>query len=538
MNLLSVLAGVSLVLLGVHSIQRGLQRAFGERLQAWVQHMCQRTWSAAVAGVVFGVAAPSSTAQTVLTLQLLKTGRVAGAGLLVFLLAANLGVTLKVQLIAFHLFSYYPVLLVIAIPIHLWSRREAGKGVGQAVLGLALVFLAMEMISVAAHQMTSQSDLITIMGVLTRHPWLLMVFAAGLTVLTQSSTATIALGLGFMQGAPDPFFFMVPVVLGVNVGVGLTTLIVGAGSSAGRALAGTNLLLRILLVVPIMMWLARLTPFLTSHYAQAARAAADLHSGFGLLLVVAGALLGAPLAYWLSKLVYSDKEDHEIAASAHATHLDPQALGNPSFALGNAAREVLTLLDVVKTMLCTSWRGYEKRDTLIIGKAKESEARVDDLYSAIRAYLSQIPANLLTPRESHVQFGLLHFTSQLETIADLIDKSLCHHAFKHFARTEVLSPEDQTALAELERRVIHRFDLAIVVMSTRDENLARTFLKEGDEIKGWCIEAERAHYARAQIGQAPGNGHFVDMLGTLRRISGHLNAIGHTFNPETADAAA
>lgn len=536
MNLLSIFAGVSLVLLGVHFIQRGLRRAFGERLQAWVQGMCQRKWSAAVAGVVFGVAAPSSTAQTVLTLQMLRTGRVAGVGLLVFLLAANLGVTLKVQLIAFHLFTYYPLLLVLAIPIHLWSRSEEGKGVGQAILGLAFVFLAMEMIGGASRQMTAAGDLQTVMGVLLRYPWMLLLFAAGFTVLTQSSTATVALGLGFMQGAHDPFLFIIPVVLGVNVGVGLTTLIAGIGSPAGRALAGTNLMLRVLVVVPVMLSLGTLARFMTTQYAHADRAAADLHTGFGLVLVALGAVVGARLGRFLGSLVNPGDGETGLG-DAPRSHLDPQALENPSFALGNAAREVLTLMDVVKTMLWTAWRGYETRDAGIVARAKEVEGRVDDLYSSIRAYLSSIPSHLLTPKESRVQFGLLHFTSQLETIADLVDEPFCRHAMKLIKGDETLAPEDAQALAEMERRVMHRFELAIAVLSTRDESLARTFMREGEDLKTWCIQAERAHYARGGVCPVPCNGHFVDMLGNLGRISGHLSAIGHTFLPETADAA-
>ena len=537
MILFNILAGVALVLLGTRYIQRGLQRAFGERLQGWIQRQCQHTWSAAGAGVVFGVAAPSSTAQTVLTLQLLKTGRVAGVGLLVFLLAANLGDTLKIQLIALHFFAYYPVLLVLAIPVHLWSKGEEGKGVGQAVLGLALVFMAMEMISGAAQQLTGQDDLLTIMSILTHYPWLLLSFAAALTLVTQSSTAVIALGLGFVAGAVEPYRFILPIVLGVNVGIGLTTLLAGAGSPAGRALAGTNLALRLIIVAPLMLWLDALAPFLSAHGPQPDRVAADLHTGFGLALVALGGLAGAPLGRWLGRLINPDEESSGLDDRPD-THLDPVALENASFALGNAAREVLTLLDVVKTMLWTTWRGYERRDAAIVTRAKEFEARVDELYSAIRTYLSRIPPHLLTPKESHVQFGLRHFTSQLETVGDLIDKSLCHHALKHIGRADPLSPEDSLALAEMERRVMHRFELAIVVMSTRDGDLARTFLREGDELKAWCIEAERAHYQRVATGPVPGNGHFIDMLGILRRISGHLNAIGHTFTPgETAVAA-
>ena len=73
--------------------------------------------------------------------------------------------------------------------------------------------------------------------------------------------------------------------------------------------------------------------------------------------------------------------------------------------------------------------------------------------------------------------------------------------------------------------------MAISVLATRDRNLARQFLRDGETLKNWCIDVQRRHYQRLN----PKDSHalevstyFLDMFNAHRHISGLLNSIGHT----------
>jgi phosphate:Na+ symporter len=70
------------------------------------------------------------------------------------------------------------------------------------------------------------------------------------------------------------------------------------------------------------------------------------------------------------------------------------------------------------------------------------------------------------------------------------------------------------------------------VLATRDRTLAEQFLQDGEKLKEWSIAAQKRHYERL----APANPQalasstrFLDAFNVLRRISGQLNTIGHTF---------
>jgi phosphate:Na+ symporter len=74
--------------------------------------------------------------------------------------------------------------------------------------------------------------------------------------------------------------------------------------------------------------------------------------------------------------------------------------------------------------------------------------------------------------------------------------------------------------------------MAISLLATRERSLAEEFLKEGEALKEWCIEVQRKHYECLRSGYPEAleaSGYFLDMFNSLRRISGQVNSIGHTF---------
>lgn len=534
MVLLNIAGGIALILFGIRFLRKGLERLLGFGLHAWLKRMSQKPWRAGIAGAGFGTIAPSSTAQTLLALQLVKSGELTREGALAFLLGANAGITVTVQLIALRVFDYYSVFLVAGFIGFQFFRSETIRGIGQSLLGLGLLFLAMTIISAAAAHLAADPEFGTALDLLQNHRVLLVLFAAVFTLLAQSSTAVIGLGLAFAATGKSSLELLVPVVLGANLGVGLTSLAAGYATAAGRALAVANLAIKGGLITAALIFFPQLVAALAASPGDMARQTANLHTAFSLAAVFAGVGLGGLLGRMLEKLV-KPTEAEEIAVRPIATHLDPSALAVPVFALANATRETLLLADEVKSMLDGAWRAFNKPSLELARSVQKHDDRVDELHTAIKQYLSQIATDALTPQESRLQFGLLNFASQLEGIGDIVDKMLCGAAVKQVQQPLALSAADHADLTEFQDRVMRRFDAATTVLATRDLELSREFLSQGDELKEWCISAQKRHYQRLQnvkdAGQLEESARFIDMITAFRRISGLLNTIGHTFQP-------
>ncbi|HWA09004.1 MAG TPA: Na/Pi cotransporter family protein [Opitutaceae bacterium] len=531
MVLLNIAGGVALILFGIRFLRKGLERLLGHGLHSWLERMAQRPWTAALAGAVFGTIAPSSTAQTLLTLQLLNAGKLAAGAMLAFLLGANVGITVTVQLIAFRFFDYYALFLVVGLVCFQYFKSENVRGVGQSVLGLGFIFLAMELASGSGRILAADGDFQTVLGVLVHHRLWLVVFAALLTLVTQSSTAAIGLALALGESGALSLPVLLPVVLGANLGLGLTSLVAGFATWEGRRLAAANLVLKCSAIIAVLALYSLVEPALAATPGSVARQTANFHTGFNVLVMLVGIFLAGPLGRLMQRAVRPGS-DPAAAVRPVATHLDPAALASPAFALANATRETLRLADGVKSMFEGAWRALNDRNAALAAEVQRHDDRIDELNTAIKLYLSRIPNDALNPRDSQLQFGLLNFSSQLESIGDIIDKSMCGAVIKHAHTAAALPPEDQADLQALYERVLRRMDAAISVLATRDRALAEQFLQEGDDLKNWCIEIQKRHYQRIAPGDpraVESSAHFLDLVNVLRRISGQLNTIGHTF---------
>jgi phosphate:Na+ symporter len=529
MVLIDIAGAIALILFGIRFLRKGLDRLAGERMHQWVESMQQRRATALLAGFAFGAVAPSSTAQTLFALQLLNAGRIAADRLVIFLLGANIGITITVQLISFRIFDYYSLFLVLGLLGFQFGRAETIRGIGQGILGLGFIFLAMTLTSASARQLAGNADFETVLNVATHYRLALVLFAALATMLMQSSTASIGLTLALGEAGAVDLPMMVAVVIGTNLGLGLTSLVAGWRTWEGRRLALANLLLKCLVAGGMLLAFDPLVGTLAALPGSLARHGANLHTAFNLIAALIGIAGAGLLSGWLERLI---RPAPSAPAGAVPTHLDPRALEHPAFALANASREILRQADEIRAMLAGCWAAYQQGSAELARQVRQRDDRVDEMNSAIKQYLSLIPAEELNPRDSELRFGLLHFASQLESVGDIIDRDLCAQVLKHSERPKPLPPEDGADLAEMQRRVERRLDTAISVLTTRERSLARQFLRDGETLKNWCIDVQKRHYQRLNpndSGTLDASTYFLDMFNALRRISGHLNSIGHTF---------
>jgi phosphate:Na+ symporter len=323
---------------------------------------------------------------------------------------------------------------------------------------------------------------------------------------------------------------VLPTILGANVGIGLTSLLVGLRSWEGRRLATANLLLKTVVATAAFLMLPAIEAWIGHSPDAVVHQAANFHTAFNLVVTGAGILLAAPIGKIMERAVRPARDSN--AGLYPTTHLDPASLQVPVFALANATRETLRLADGVKGMLEGAWRAFTTQDARLAAEVQQQDDRIDELNASIKVYLSQISTDAMTPADQQLHFGLLNFSSQLESIADVVDKSLCGTVVEHAREGIMLQPADQKDLEDLHHKVLHRFDMAISVLATRNRTLAKQFLEDSERLKQWSISAQKRHYERlsAATPQAlVASIRFLDAFNVLRRISGQLNTIGHTF---------
>lgn len=526
-----IAGGIALTIFGIRFLRKGLDRLFGGRLVAWLAGMTQRRWKAFSSGVVVGTLAPSSTALSLITLQMLNTGQLTAERMLAVLLGANVGITVTVQLLAFHIQDYAGLFILAGVIGFQFLNRETLRGIGQCILSLGFIFLAMKLIGEGAGSLAADPSSKDWLHLFEGHPLLTFLFVSGFTVFVQSSTASIGFAIGLSASGLFSADLLVPWVLGANVGIGLTGLVAGWTTIEGRRLAVANLLIKMIFALPLLLVPGLGDQIFAGIPGSVPREIATFHTGFNLAI----GLIAIPLLGPITRLVRLMIVPAEPPAGLPPveTFLDPLALDSPSLALANATRETLMMADGVKLMLQYFWKGYSVRDLNLSQRVQQEDDRVDRYCRDIKDYLSRIREGM-TEEETRWQFSLLTFSNELESVGDVIDKSLCDTLRKQTAEGAYLPDEDYAALAELYERVMVRFNIASGLLANRGGSQVKEFVGGKESLNEWCRQVQRLHYERLRTADPralASSAYFLDLLNGFRRINSHISTIGYAFAP-------
>ena len=528
MFLIKLSAGLALILFGIRFLLKGLDRLMGGRLIVWLEKETSSPLKAMGAGTVAGVLAPSSTGLSLLTAQILGNGKASTEKLLAVLLGANVGMTILANVAALQIGNYAGLLLLAGVIAFQFATPERIRGVGQCLLALGFIFLAMNFLRDGASDFSNSQGVSVIFGVLDQHPITLCTAAAILAVLLQSSTATVGFGIGLASGGVLPESLFVNWIIGTNIGIGITSLTVARNNLEGRRLGLANLLAKIL-VAALIIALAPRNLFLTEKLSiPAPQQLALMHTAFNLLV----AIISFPILGWLLTVVKVFVPDPPHAPGSPKTFLNPEALETPSVALAHATRELLRMTDEVKIMLQNLWSAHAKNSSAPLRNIRSQDDSVDEINKQLMLYLSQIGELNDYDRKWH--FALLSYSGDLEAIGDIVEKGLAGTVKKQLIEHMVLNPEDEAVLNQLYKKILHEFDLVASFLTMREYSTAQKVIHARDEINDWCMIQKKTHYGRLKPGDRQGLSIslcFLDLLDGLRRISNHLSTAAYGTKP-------
>ncbi len=531
LNNFNFLAGIALMLLGIRCLRRGSERFFGARLRQLLHTATQNRWRALLAGCLIAILTPSSTAVALLAVEAITGGFMTFQQMLALMLGANIGFTLTVQLLAFKFFIYNSVFLVAGIPVYVFSKRIPWRGAGQAVMGIGFLLLAIQLISVSVAPLKSDPDVARIVEVLGNHPVWLMLFAVALKVVLQSATAAIGIAIALCTQGVLPVPAAVVVVIGANIGIGVTALIAGFARPDTRRMALGNLFFKLVgavvclpLLPALLRWLAPLSMVGATHDSQLI---ANAHTLFNLAL----AAVFLPVLPWIAGKLERLVPDRPVdKTEAEPRYLDKVSLGSPALALGQATREVLHMADHVRNMLRDTRQTLATGNETLCDAVQKHDDTVDLLNSEIKNYVIKLAEQSLTRDESRRQVALLAFANDLETIGDIIDKNLIDLVRKKIKLNVEFSPEGREQLDRFFGEVLANFEIAVAAFASQDRVLAEQLIKLKTQIDAEEVELRNRHFNRLRAGLALSfetSAIHLDLLTFLKHINSHLTAIAY-----------
>ena len=531
LNNFNFLAGIALMLLGIRCLRRGSERLFGARLRQLLHAATQNRWRALVAGFCISILTPSSTAVALLAVEAITGGFMTFQQVLALMLGANIGFTLTVQLLAFKFYIYNAVFLVIGIPPYVFSKRIQWRGAGQALMGIGFLLLAIQLISSAVAPLKNDPDVVRIVEVLGNHPLWLLVFAALLKVILQSATAAIGIAMALTAQGVLPVSAAVVVVIGANIGIGVTALLAGFARTDTRRMAVGNLIFKLVGAAVCLPILGLLIRWLTSvSLVGDTQLIANAHTLFNIVL----AIVFLPLLPWLARVLEKVIPTPVTAPEKLGAHyLDRASLESPALALGQATREILHMADHVRQMLRDARQALATGDSVLCTAIKQRDDAVDLLNNEIKAYivkLAEQDRGGLTNAESRREIALLGFANELESIGDIVEKNLIELVEKKIKLHVEFSDEGRTELDKFFQEVLANFEMAVAAFATQDHVLAEQLLQHKQRINAEELELRNRHFNRLRSGLVltfETSAIHLDLLTYLKYINSHLTAVAY-----------
>ena len=287
------------------------------RLRKKLKRLLARLTATPLLGVLTGLAVTavlqSSSAATVMVIGFVSAGLLELPRAVAVIYGINIGTTMTAQLIAFDVQTLvYPVLFL-GFLLDFAARRPRWQAVGEAVFSFGLLFEGIDILGRALQPLAGQAVFLEWMTRVKESPLLGILLGLSMTMVVQSSSATIALLQNMArQAGPDGIHSVlglagaVPVLLGDNIGTTVTALLacIGQGKNAARAALAHSCfnLSGSLLAAVLLPWFVRLVELISPKGPELeviSRQIANAHTAFN----VCCALLWLPFLPWMVRLV-------------------------------------------------------------------------------------------------------------------------------------------------------------------------------------------------------------------------------------------
>jgi phosphate:Na+ symporter len=525
MTIIDLAGSVALLFWGIRMVQTGIQRAFGAQLRGYLARALSNRFKAFFAGLGVTAILQSSTATGLMATGFVAGGLVDLVPALAVMLGANVGTTLIVQVLSFNVAAVAPVLILVGVVM--FQRATAGpRDFGRVLIGLGLVLMSLHQFIGLLEPYEDVPNLRLLLGALSTQPLLDVVLAAGLTWAAHSSVAVVLLVMSFAAQGTVPPHAAFALVLGANLGTAVNPVLEGATGDdpAARRLPLGNLLNRLAGVAAGLALLPYVGPLMMRIEPSNARAVADFHTAFNVVLAIVFLPLLSPYAALLRRLLPTRISP---ADPSRPLYLDPAARESPAVALGGAAREALRMTDVLEGMLEGFRDALDRPDRRQIDEVKRSDDILDKLNAAIKAYLVSLDPEALT-EDDHRRVGeILTFATNIEQAGDIVDRNLLGLASKRMKRGLSFSKEGKAELLGLAERLIANTRQAASLFMTEDARAARMLASQKQAFRDSEAQATAAHFARLRSGRietAETSTLHLDLLRDLKQVNSHLVA--------------
>ena len=546
-----LIGGLGLFLFGMKIMSEGLQKIAGEKMRQILAALTNHRLVAALVGVGVTALIQSSSATTVMVVGFVNAGLLSLMQAIGVILGVNIGSTITAQIIAFNVTQYALPAIGLGAALKLFSKKRRVSYFGEVVLGFGLVFFGLAIMRQGFDPLRTSEGFQQIFMLIGDYKSLGILIGAIVTIIVQSSTATLALTLALATSGLITFEASVALILGENIGTTITANISAIGTNiAARRAAFAHFLFNFIGVILMLIFfqlylklITAITPgeadFVVQSQAQAdlyatpvgdkphiARYIANAHTLFNVINTLIFLPFIGVLANISTYFVRGEGRQEVI----QVRFIDDRVLNTPPIAIGQARRETRRMAQLAFTMLNETNHFLDDNDIRRIPELEKNEATLDLLQQEIMNFLTKLSQRSISADTSVQIKKLMNIVDHLERIGDhcqtlweLNNRKINDKIkFSHTGINEVAAIADRTY--EFLRFIID-------AMEQDNKEIVQQSIEYEDSIDDLENSLRMNHIARLNTGECavqPGL-IFIDMLQCYEKIGDHTFKISDTL---------
>ncbi len=453
LQILTLLGALGMFLYGMNLMSAGLQKAAGSKMRGMLTAMTSNPFKGVLTGLGITTVIQSSSATTVMTVGFVNAGLLTLSQAVGVIMGANIGTTVTAWLVS--LLGFKADISLFAVPLMAvgfilsLSKSDKRRHISELIVGFSLLFLGLSLMKESVPDLKETPEVLAFIQNWTSYGFgsvlIFLVFGTVLTLVLQSSSATMALTLIMVNMGWIPFEMGAAMVLGENIGTTITANIAAAvGNANARRAAMAHTLFNLfgvcwalalfrpflMLVGTIITWFGLPNPMDIVHSSEIAMTADESMStlyGVSMLHTLFNTFNTAILIWFVPVIVKiveriikdkkSDKED-----TVKLKFIDAGPLSTAELAIGQARNEVIHFAEISRNGLgyirqlvnAKSDKEFDQmRDKLV--KYEEISDRIE---YEIAQFLNALPEDSISEDTRTEAKRMYKIISELESLGD------------------------------------------------------------------------------------------------------------------------
>lgn len=421
---LGLFGGMAIFLFGMDVSSEGLQKAAGDKMRVILGKLTNTPIMGVLVGTVTTAAIQSSTATTVMVIGFVSSTLMTLKQAIGVIFGCNIGTTVTVQLIAFNINEYAPLLIALGffVSVIFGAKSQALKFGGEIIFGFGLIFFGMGLMSEAMSPMRSVPAFTNLLASFGENPFLGLLVATVFTGLIHSSGAAIGISIALATQGILTLKAAIVIAFGANIGTTVTAVIGSMNANRdGKRVALIHFIFNtvgVLVFMPFIGQFTELMKFLSDKMepGNISRAIANSHMFFNGI----NTILFLPFVGLLEKAVRALIKDTGPAPTVFKPqYIQPGDIASASLSLEQTRRELMRAGTIIFETVKDLPGIFNPQSAVAAENHVETTNRqVAILSDAVKLYLRDLAKLTLTNNESREATYYLHLAEDMRQLAN------------------------------------------------------------------------------------------------------------------------